>query len=88
MKEADEATRDKMMMMTYLSALSLDKQTVNIPSSFLLPTLTPSNLEVLEVDKCKGAAFAVNGPYAQQSLPSLNPVVGIEQDKDDVKDSH
>jgi len=81
----DEETREKLWGMNYLFGLSLDSQTINIPSNFLLPMLKPSTLEV---DKCKGVAFELNVPYCAQSLTSLHPAVETEQGKDDVKDLH
>jgi len=75
----DEETLEKLWGLNYLSALSLDKQTVNIPSNFLLPVLKPSNLEV---DKCKGVASLPSDPFVQQSLPSLHPAVETARDKD------
>ena len=81
----DEETREKLWGMNYLFGLSLDNQTINIPSNFLLPMLKPSTLEV---DKYKGVASSPSAPFVQQSLPSLHPAVETEQGKDDVKDSH
>lgn len=87
MKEADDQTREKLWAMNYLSGLSLDSQTIIVPSNFLLPHLRPLNLEN-QTDKCKDVGDEVNDPYAPQSLPSLHPALQIEQGKDDVKDSH
>jgi len=75
----DEETREKLWGMNYLFGLSLDSQTINIPSNFLLPMLKPSTLEV---DKCKGVASLPNAPFVQQSLPSLHPAVETARDKD------
>lgn len=59
-KDANEETQEKLMMINYLSGLSLDTQTVNIPSTFLLPVLKPSSLEA---DRCKDVAYGVSVPY-------------------------
>jgi len=50
----DEETLEKLWGLNYLSGLSLDRQTINIPSNFLLPVLKPSNLS--QADKCKDVA--------------------------------
>ena len=44
----DDETREKLSGLNYLSALSLDKQTINIPSNFLLPKLQPRDLDELD----------------------------------------
>lgn len=83
-QEVDDQTREKLWAMNYLSGLSLETQTIIVPSNFLLPHLRPLNL----IDKCKDVGDEVNDPYCEQSLPSLHPALQIEQGKDDVKDSH
>ena len=52
-----EEQRDKLLGMNYISGLSLDTQTVNIPSNFLMPKLQPRDLVELKEpeekdDKC------------------------------------
>ena len=84
----DEETREKLWGMNYLFGLSLDSQTINIPSNFLLPMFAersvPTELKpsTLEVDKCKGVASLPSAPFVQQSLPSLHPAVETARDKD------
>lgn len=91
-QEVDDQTREKLWAMNYLSGLSLETQTITVPSNFLLPHLKPVNLvresSVFQTDKCKDVGGEVNDPYCEQSLPSSHPALQIEQGKDDVKDSH
>ncbi len=65
---------EKLWGMNYLSGLSLDTQTVEIPSTLLFP-LKPRDI-------CSDAASLPNAPYSEQSPSSSCPDPQTEQDKD------
>ena len=68
----DEDTREKLWGLNYLSGLSLDSQTINIPSNFLLPVLKPSNLS--QVDSKESDASSHDGKLSSsQKLSSYSP---------------
>lgn len=66
----DEQQLEKLWGMNYLSGLSFNNQTVEIPSNFLMPRLEPKDLD----DKYSSTESKENAPSDELPLDALHLV--------------